>query len=166
MVDDDLVDATRSIDVRIMIDVPTALAGNVLYERSAKGNVRDLNATTDCECRNSTMFCLAGEHQLAGISRVVDVDDGWMRLRIVVAWVQILASGEQEARDSVEHACCELRIRDRWNDQGHEANRRECLGVRLIHAYPRESTNDFGGCGDGNDGCTGHERRPVKRLRG
>src|SRR5690242_1700708 len=109
-VDDDLMNATRAIGIGIMIDVPTPFAGNVLHERSAEGDVRYLHAATDSQRGNSTTFCLAGEHEFAHIPRIVHVDHRGMWLRVVVAWVYVLAAGKQEASDAVEYPRGELRI--------------------------------------------------------
>src|SRR2546423_14044641 len=107
-----LADARRGIDAdRVLRELPEYLAvllvphdlGQVLDDVAAPGDVEHLEATADREHRQ--LACERGleQRELAAVALGVRARRLRMRLRAVLVGLQVVAAGEDEAVEHVEH---------------------------------------------------------------
>src|SRR2546429_1832542 len=148
-----------------------ALAREVLVQRSAQGDVQDLDAATDGEDRKPAPLRAGDERQLDGITGGIGFAELGVRRRAVAGRLDVLASGEHQPLDAVEGGARGVGLEHRWHEQGHEAGAREGAHVRDVEgdAFPtavgatrRAYRDDFGhgvgaGTGEPRSGQCGLE---------
>ena len=141
--DEHLVHAIVPIATRIVVDTRWALTGNVLNEGATERHVHHLYAATDGERGKPTPSRLDDQRDLAFITAFVDLDGGVWRLS-VTGRGNVLAACDDETGYSVENGTC-CHGRQRGDNQWHETNALERIGVRGVHTDARCATNDLRG---------------------
>ena len=139
--DEHLVHAIVPLPTRIVVDTRWALTRNVLNEGAAERHVHHLYAATDGERGKPAPSRFDDQRDLAFITAFVDLDSGVWRLS-VTGRGNVLAACDDETGYSVENGTCRRR-RQRGDDQRHEADMLERIGVRGVHTDASRATNEF-----------------------
>ena len=101
-------------------------AGDVLNQRAAKRDIEDLMAAANAEHRHVIINCPTGNSQFEGVARVVDVLSCGVRFAAIVNWVNITASRQKHAVETVINCVQRLHIQA----AGHVNGQTTCLGNR------------------------------------
>ena len=132
---------------------PWHLAGNVLHERSAKGDVEHLYAATNRQRRQAPLTCLGDEPELPGIAPGMHLTERRMACSAIVGWIDVLSAGEEQPVDLAKEALGGVETGQWGDNERKHAARLERRGIRGIHPDAQNVANDLGG------GCDGDDRR-------
>src|SRR5260370_18154984 len=99
-----------------VLDSIWMLANDVLYQRSAAGNIQRLNAEADCKQWHPTVFDSLERQQVSLVLHRMHTAKSWMRLAAVSLRIHVgIAPRPQKSIQAVHYTICKIRFRNQRN---------------------------------------------------